>query len=396
VKKIMGKPHVNVGTIGHIDHGKTTLTAAITMHQSAIHGGKTWDFDQIDKAPEEKERGITINTAHVEYETANRHYAHIDCPGHADYIKNMITGASQMEAGILLIDGSIGPQKQTIEHILLAEQVGVDHMVVFVNKIDQLSPDEREELLELVQMEAEEQLEAHGFEDTPFIFGSARDALAACEAGTFDCEETQCLKDLMNALDEHVPVPERDLDSPFAMPIEGVFTISGRGTVVTGRVDRGVLERGSPVQIIGLEGDQETVCTDIEMFHKAVPQAEAGMNVGLLLRGVKRDGAQRGQLVVIPGSVSQHTKAKAAVHFLTEDEGGRHTPIETGYRPQFFIATTDVTGVITTPDGEPMNPGDNADLEFELIKPAAMEKGTRFAIREGGKTVGAGMVLEVS
>ena len=390
----MNKVHVNVGTIGHIDHGKTTLTAAISQHQAAKFGGKTWNFDMIDKAPEEQERGITINTAHVEYETDERHYAHIDCPGHADYIKNMITGASQMEGAVLLIDGSIGPQKQTIEHILLAEQVGVGHMVVFVNKIDQLTPEESEELLELVQMEAEEQLEAHGFEGTPFVFGSALKALKDIEAGEFDTENTTCINELMDALDSHIPDPVRDLESSFSMPIEGVFTISGRGTVVTGRVDRGILERGSPVQIIGLEGDRETVCTDMEMFHKSVPQAEAGMNVGLLLRGVKRGEVQRGQLVVIPGSVSQHTKARATVHFLTQEEGGRHTQVETGYRPQFFIATTDVTGVIETPDGLPVQPGDTTDLIINLIKPAAMENGTRFAIREGGKTVGAGMVTE--
>ena len=392
----MSKPHVNVGTIGHIDHGKTTLTAAISQFQAAKHGGKIWDFDMIDKAPEEKERGITINTAHVEYETDNRHYAHIDCPGHADYIKNMITGASQMEGAVLLIDGSIGPQKQTIEHILLAEQVGVGHMVVFVNKIDQLTEDEAEEILELVQMEAEEQLESHGFENTPFIFGAALKALKDIEAGNFETENTTCIAELMDALDSHIPMPERDLDSPFAMPIEGVFTIGGRGTVVTGRVDRGVLERGSHVQIIGLEGDRETVCTDIEMFHKSVEKAEAGMNVGLLLRGVKRNEVQRGQLVVLPGSVSQHTKARAMVHFLTKDEGGRHTQVDTGYRPQFFIATTDVTGVITTKDGLPVQPGETVELDMELIKPAAMEEGTRFAIREGGKTVGAGYVLAVS
>ena len=392
----MDKPHINVGTIGHVDHGKTTLTSAITMHQANLFGGKIWDFDQIDKAPEEKERGITINTAHVEYETPERHYAHIDCPGHADYIKNMITGAAQMEGAVLLIDGSIGPQKQTIEHILLAQQVGVGHIVAFVNKIDQLADDEAEELLELVQMEAEEQLDAHGFEGTPFVFGSALKALRDVENGDFDTANTRCIEELMKALDTHIPIPERDLESSFAMPVEDVFTITGRGTVVTGRVDRGILKRGEPVQIIGLEGDRDTVCTDMEMFHKAVPQAEAGMNVGLLLRGVKRGEVQRGQLVVKPGSVSQHTKARAAVHFLNEEEGGRHTPIETGYRPQFFIATTDVTGVITTPDGEPCQPGDKVDLDIELIKPAAMEKGTRFAIREGGKTVGAGFVLEVS
>jgi elongation factor Tu len=392
------KVHINVGTIGHVDHGKTTLTAAITFMQAHKLGGTTQSYDQIDKAPEEKARGITINTAHVNYQTESRDYAHIDCPGHADYIKNMITGAAQMDGAILLVDGSEGPQKQTIEHILLANQVGVKYMVVFVNKIDKLTDDERDELLELVELEVREQLSKVGYDgdEVPFIFGSAVKALAAVEREEYDHEDAKCIPQLLEALDNHIPEPPRDYDSPFAIPVEGVFTIPGRGTVATGRVERGVIKVGDKVELVGLgDEEREIVVTGTQAFHKDVPEARAGMNVGLLLRGVKRDEIQRGQLLVAPGSIKPHQKAEAEIFVLTKDEGGRHTPFMSGYRPQFFISTTDVTGIISTKDGNPVNPGDHVTVDFELLKPAAMEVGTRFAIREGSKTVGAGVITAV-
>ncbi len=385
------KVHVNVGTIGHVDHGKTTLTAAITQVQAAVLGGKAKSFDEIDNAKEEKERGITINTSHVEYESDTRHFAHIDCPGHADYIKNMITGASQMDAAILLVDGSQGPQKQTVEHILLARQVDVEHMVVFVNKCDVADA----ELLELVQMEVEEQLEGQGYEDVTFVFGSALKALEAVQAGDLDSEALAPIRELVAVLDE-VPAPERDYDSPFMMPIEDVFSISGRGTVVTGRIERGTLKVGEGVEIVGLEGEgREVVVTGTQAFHKDVPEARAGMNVGLLLRGVKRDEVRRGQVICAPDSITPHVHAKAEILVLTEEEGGRHKSFGTGYSPQFFFGTTDVTGVIDVGDVGVVEPGARATVTFRLQKSVGMEEKMRFAIREGGKTVGAGFVTEI-
>lgn len=385
------KVHINVGTIGHVDHGKTTLTAAITQVQAAVLGGKAKSFDEIDNAKEEKERGITINTSHVEYESETRHFAHIDCPGHADYIKNMITGASQMDAAILLVDGSQGPQKQTIEHILLARQVDVEHMVVFVNKCDVAD----EELLELVQMEVEEQLEGQGYEDVPFVFGSALKALEAVQSGDLESDALEAIKELVAALDA-VPAPERDYDSPFMMPVEDVFSISGRGTVVTGRIERGTLKVGETIEVVGLEGEgREVVVTGTQAFHKDIPLAKAGMNVGLLLRGVKRDEVRRGQVICAPGSITPHIEAKAEILVLTEEEGGRHKPFGSGYSPQFFFGTTDVTGVIDVGDVGVVKPGERATISFKLFKPVGMEEKMRFAIREGGKTVGAGFVTEV-
>jgi elongation factor Tu len=393
---ILDKPHVNVGTIGHVDHGKTTLTAAITKIQAHRVGGKAMDFDDIDKAPEERDRGITINTAHVEYETQNRHYAHIDCPGHADYIKNMITGASQMDAGVLLVDGSQGPQKQTVEHILLARQVNVEHLIVFVNKTDMADP----ELLELVQMEVEEQLSEYKYEDVPFVFGSALKALEAAAEERWDDPATQCITELLAAMDEHVPVPERDYESPFMMPVEDVFTISGRGTVVTGRVERGTVRVGDTIEIIGLMDEdskpRKVVVTGTQAFHKDVPEARAGMNVGLLLRGVKRDEVERGQIICAPGSIHPHSKAEAEFYCLTTKEGGRKKPFFSGYRPQFFFGTTDVTGAVRLPeDIQMVNPGDRATINIDLGKPVGMEPGVRFAVREGGRTIGAGIVTQV-
>ncbi|MEZ4320105.1 MAG: elongation factor Tu [Myxococcota bacterium] len=389
---IMDKTHVNVGTIGHVDHGKTTLTAAITQVQAIRVGGIGVAFDQIDKAPEERARGITINTSHVQYESADRHYAHIDCPGHADYIKNMITGASQMDGAILLVDGSQGPQKQTVEHILLARQVGVQHLVVFVNKVDIADP----ELLELVEMEVTEQLEAHGYSDVPFVYGSALNALEAVRAGS--TEGTACIAELVDALDRTIPDPVRDLDAPFLMPIEGVVTIPGRGTVVTGRVDRGRLKVGDTVEIVGLLGadakPRPVVVTGTQAFHENVPEAAAGMNVGLLLRGVRKDEVRRGQILAAPGSITPHRSGDAELFVLTAQEGGRHTPFGAGYTPQFFFGTTDVTGVIHT--DAPVSPGDRATVHFELHKPVGIEPGMRFAIREGGKTVGAGVVTRIA
>lgn len=385
------KVHLNVGTIGHVDHGKTTLTAAITQVQAAVLGGKAKSFDEIDNAKEERERGITINTSHVEYESDARHYAHIDCPGHADYIKNMITGASQMDGAILLVDGSQGPQKQTIEHILLARQVDVEHMVVFVNKCDIADP----ELLELVEMEVEEQLSSQGYENVTFVFGSALQALNDVQAGRMDTEAVAKIRELVAALDA-LPAPERDYTSPFMMPIEDVFSIPGRGTVVTGRVDRGTIKVGQAVEIVGLESEgREVVVTGTQAFHKDVPEARAGMNVGLLLRGVKRDEVRRGQILAVPKSIKPHVRAEAEILVLTSAEGGRHKPFGTGYTPQFFFGTTDVTGVIDVGDVGVVNPGDRAKITFKLLKPVGLEEKMRFAIREGGKTVGAGFITQV-
>jgi elongation factor Tu len=391
------KTHVNVGTIGHVDHGKTTLTSAITQVQAARLGGQALSFDQIDKAPEEKARGITINTAHVEYESELRHYAHIDCPGHADYVKNMITGASQMDGAILLVDGTKGPAKQTIEHVLLARQVNVRHMVVFVNKMDMLSPAEREDMQALIELETGELLASQGYEGVRFVFGSALKAIEAVRKGDLASPDVQCVIDLVAALDETIPDPVRDFDSPFMMPIEGVHTIPGRGTVVSGRVERGVLKVGDTVEIVGLDNDgAEVVVTGTQAFRKNIPEARAGMNVGLLLRGLKRDDVRRGQVLSAPGAIKAHVKGKAQIFVLTEDEGGRHTPFASGYRPQLFFGVTDVTGVLLLEDGGSVRPGDQAEISFELDKPVGIEKGVRFAIREGGKTVGAGMVTEVA
>jgi len=387
------KPHVNVGTIGHIDHGKTTLTAAITK-QNALRAGSglAVAFDEIDKAPEEKERGITIATAHVEYETPNRHYAHVDCPGHADYIKNMITGAAQMDGAILVVSADDGPMPQTREHILLARQVGVPRIVVFLNKCDMVDD---EELIELVEMELQELLSKYDFpgDDTPIIRGSA---LRALEADSPEDDAAQCIFELMDACDSFIPEPERDTDKAFLMPIEDVFSISGRGTVVTGRIDRGVIHTGDEVELVGVRPTVKTVCTGVEMFRKLLDEGMAGDNVGLLLRGTKRDEVERGQVVAKPGTITPHTKFKAEIYVLSKEEGGRHTPFFSGYRPQFFFRTTDVTGILNLPEGvEMIMPGDNTNIIAELINPIAMEKELRFAIREGGRTVGAGVVSEI-
>ena len=390
------KPHVNIGTIGHIDHGKTTLTAAITKYLALQGGAEYTDYSSIDKAPEERERGITINTAHVEYETANRHYAHVDCPGHADYIKNMITGAAQMDGAILVIAATDGPMAQTREHLLLARQVNVPSVLVFLNKCDQVDD---EELLELVEMEVRELLDFYGFpgDDTPIIRGSALNALIS-ESTDPNAPEYACIKELMDAVDTWIPTPDRKEDMPFLMPVEDVFTISGRGTVATGRVERGVLKLSEEVEIVGLTDEKKkTVVTGIEMFHKLLDYAEAGDNIGALLRGVDRTGIERGQVLAKPGSIHPHTKFKGQVYVLTKDEGGRHTPFFNNYRPQFYFRTTDVTGVITLPEGTEMcMPGDNVEMSVELITPIAIEKGLRFAIREGGRTVGSGAVTEIA
>jgi elongation factor Tu len=386
------KPHVNVGTIGHIDHGKTTLTAAITKHLAKKGLASYVPFDQIDKAPEEKERGITIALAHVEYETANRHYAHVDCPGHADYIKNMITGAAQMDGAILVVGADDGPMPQTREHILLARQVGVPFIVVFLNKVDLVDDPE---LIELVELELRELLSKYEFpgDDIPIIKGSA---LKALESDDFNSEEVKPIFELMDALDNYIPEPLRDVDKPFLMPIEDVFTISGRGTVVTGRCERGQVKVGEEVEIVGFAPTQKTVCTGVEMFRKTLDYGQAGDNVGLLLRGIKKDEVERGQVVAKPGSIKPHTKFKAEVYVLNKEEGGRHTPFFSGYRPQFYLRTTDVTGVATLPEGvEMVMPGDNVAMEVTLITPVALEKELRFAIREGGRTVGAGVVSEI-
>ena len=390
------KPHVNIGTIGHVDHGKTTLTAAITKWLSLQGKAQFEAYDSIDKAPEEKERGITINTAHVEYETEKRHYAHVDCPGHADYIKNMITGAAQMDGAILVIAASDGPMAQTREHILLARQVGVPAIVVFLNKCDQVDDPE---LLELVEMEVRELLSKYEFpgDDIPIIKGSALNALIS-ESSDPAAPEYACIKELMDAVDDYIPTPDRKEDMPFLMPVEDVFTISGRGTVATGRVERGVLKLSEEVEIVGLTDEKKkTVVTGIEMFHKLLDYAEAGDNIGALLRGVDRNGIERGQVLAKPGSIHPHTKFKGQVYVLTKDEGGRHTPFFNNYRPQFYFRTTDVTGVITLPEGTEMcMPGDNVEMSVELITPIAIEKGLRFAIREGGRTVGSGAVTEIT
>ena len=389
------KPHVNIGTIGHVDHGKTTLTAAITKWLSLQGKAEFEAYDSIDKAPEEKERGITINTAHVEYETEKRHYAHVDCPGHADYIKNMITGAAQMDGAILVIAATDGPMAQTREHILLARQVGVPAIVVFLNKCDQVDD---EELLELVEMEVRELLTTYNFpgDDLPIIKGSALNALIS-ESTDPNAPEYACIKELMDAVDDYIPTPDRKEDMPFLMPVEDVFTISGRGTVATGRVERGQLKLSEEVEIVGLaEEKKKTVVTGIEMFHKLLDYAEAGDNIGALLRGIDRQGVERGQVLSKPGSIHPHTKFVGQVYVLTKDEGGRHTPFFNNYRPQFYFRTTDVTGVITLPEGTEMcMPGDNVDMKVELITPIAIEKGLRFAIREGGRTVGSGVVIEI-
>ncbi|MGV6801921.1 MAG: elongation factor Tu [bacterium] len=380
------KPHANIGTIGHVDHGKTTLTAAITKYF-----GEFQDYDQIDGAPEERERGITISTAHVEYETPNRHYAHVDCPGHADYVKNMITGAAQMDGAILVVNAADGPMPQTREHILLARQVGVPAIVVFLNKVDQVDD---EELLELVEMEVRELLDSYEFpgDDIPIIAGSA---LAALEGRDPEIGENK-IKELMEAVDSYIPTPERPVDQSFLMPIEDVFSISGRGTVVTGRIERGVINVGDEIEIVGVKETQKTTCTGVEMFRKLLDRGEAGDNVGVLLRGIERDGVERGQVLCQPGSVTPHTKFVAEAYILTKDEGGRHTPFFNNYRPQFYFRTTDVTGVCTLPEGtEMVMPGDNVNLNVELIVPIAMEEKLRFAIREGGRTVGAGIVAKV-
>jgi elongation factor Tu len=385
------KPHVNVGTIGHVDHGKTTLTAAITTVLSKKFGGEAKAYDQIDAAPEEKARGITINTAHVEYETANRHYAHVDCPGHADYVKNMITGAAQMDGAILVVSSADGPMPQTREHILLARQVGVPYIIVFMNKADMVDD---KELLELVEMEVRELLSKYEFpgDDTPIIIGSA---LKALEGDKGDLGEVAIMK-LAEALDTYIPQPKRALDGAFLMPVEDVFSISGRGTVVTGRVERGVIKVGEEIEIVGLKPTLKTVCTGVEMFRKLLDQGQAGDNVGILLRGTKREEVERGQVLAKPGSITPHTKFTAEIYVLSKDEGGRHTPFFNGYRPQFYFRTTDVTGSIELPKGtEMVMPGDNISITVALIQPIAMEEGLRFAIREGGKTVGAGVVAKV-
>jgi len=386
------KPHANVGTIGHVDHGKTTLTAAITKILAETGGATYTSYDQIDKAPEEKARGITINTAHVEYQTENRHYAHVDCPGHADYVKNMITGAAQMDGAILVVSAADGPMPQTREHILLARQVGVPAIVVYLNKVDQVDD---EELLELVELEVRELLSQYEFpgDDIPIVKGSA---LYALEGRGDEKLGKQSVLELMAAVDSYIPQPQRAMDRPFLMPIEDVFSISGRGTVVTGRVERGIINVGEEVEIVGIKDTQKTVCTGVEMFRKLLDRGEPGDNVGILLRGVKRDDVERGQVLCKPGSITPHTRFNAETYVLTKEEGGRHTPFFSNYRPQFFFRTTDVTGTIELPDGtEMVMPGDNVTMKVNLIAPIAMEEGLRFAIREGGRTVGAGVVAKV-
>jgi len=390
------KPHVNIGTIGHVDHGKTTLTAAITMYSASQGKAQEMKYDEIDKAPEEKARGITINTAHVEYETEKRHYAHVDCPGHADYVKNMITGAAQMDGAVLVVAASDGPMPQTREHILLARQVGVPYILVFLNKTDQVDDPE---LLELVEMEVRELLSEYGFpgDDTPIIRGSALKAMEAGLAGNWDDPAFEPIKELLNAIDSYIPDPQRDTDKPFLMPVEDVFTITGRGTVATGRVERGMLKMGDKVEIVGLsDTKKETTVTGIEMFRKLLDFAEGGDNIGVLLRGIQRNEIERGQVLAKPGTIHPHTKFTSQVYVLTKDEGGRHTPFFDGYRPQFYFRTTDVTGTIKLPDGvEMVMPGDHIDMEISLITPIAIEEGLRFAIREGGRTVGSGVVAKI-
>ena len=396
-KFVRTKPHVNIGTIGHVDHGKTTLTAAITKTLSLDGAAEAKAYDEIDGAPEERERGITINTAHVEYETATRHYAHVDCPGHADYVKNMITGAAQMDGAILLVSGPDGPQAQTREHILLARQVGVPYIVVFMNKCDMIDEGD-EELLDLAEMEIRELLSSYEFpgDEIPIIRGSALTALQCASSDSSD-PAYACIKELMDAVDSYIPTPERPTDKPFLMPVEDVFTITGRGTVATGRLERGVIKVGDPAEIVGLSDEKmSTVVTGVEMFRKQLDQAEAGDNIGVLLRGIQRTEIERGQVLVKPGTIQPHTHFKGQVYVLTKDEGGRHSPFFSNYRPQFYFRTTDVTGVISLPEGvEMVMPGDNIEMEVKLITPIAMEEGLRFAIREGGRTVGAGAVAKI-
>jgi elongation factor Tu len=385
------KPHINVGTIGHVDHGKTTLTAAITMHCAKLYGDKIMSYDEIDNAPEEKARGITINTRHVEYQTENRHYAHVDCPGHADYIKNMITGAAQMDGAVLVVSAPDSVMPQTREHILLARQVGVPAIVVFLNKTDQVDD---EELIELVEEEIREVLNEYGFsgDDIPIVKGSAFQAMENPD----DEEKIACVVDLLKVMDEYFPVPERPVDQPFLMHIEDIFSIQGRGTVVTGRIDRGVVKVGDEVEIVGIKDTQKTVCTGVEMFNKLLDQGEAGDNIGALLRGIDKDAVQRGQVLAKPGSITPHVKFKGQVYCLTQAEGGRHSPFFNGYRPQFYFQTTDITGTVQLPEEKQMvMPGDNTEVNVELIHPVAMEKGLRFAIREGGRTVASGQVTEI-
>ncbi|WP_072682535.1 elongation factor Tu [Arcobacter sp. LA11] len=391
------KPHVNIGTIGHVDHGKTTLTAAITMCLGLKNGQATMDYDQIDNAPEERERGITIATSHVEYETETRHYAHVDCPGHADYVKNMITGAAQMDGAILVIASTDGPMAQTREHILLSKQVGVPYIVVFLNKEDQLDDEDKEEMLELVEMEVRELLSEYDFpgDDTPIVAGSAFQALEEAKAGTAG-EWSEKIYTLMAEVDAYIPTPVRDTEQDFLMPVEDVFSISGRGTVVTGRIEKGTIKVGEEIEIVGMKDTMTTTVTGVEMFRKEMDQGEAGDNCGILLRGVKKEEVQRGQVLIKPGTITPHTEFRCEVYILSKEEGGRHTPFFSGYRPQFYVRTTDVTGSCTLPEGtEMVMPGDNVEMTVKLVAPIALEKGTKFAIREGGRTVGAGVVAEV-
>ena len=391
------KPHVNIGTIGHVDHGKTTLTAAISAVLALKYGGEMKDYDQIDNAPEERERGITIATSHIEYETDKRHYAHVDCPGHADYVKNMITGAAQMDGAILVIAATDGPMAQTREHILLSKQVGVPYIVVFLNKEDQLDEQDREEMLELVEMEIRELLSMYDFpgDDTPIIAGSAFQALEEAKAGNVGSWGEKVVA-LMNAVDEYIPTPERDVDQDFLMPVEDVFSISGRGTVVTGRIEKGTIKVGETVEIVGFGDTKTTTVTGVEMFRKEMDQGQAGDNCGILLRGIKKEDVERGQVLCKPKSITPHTKIRCEVYILSKEEGGRHTPFFSGYRPQFYVRTTDVTGSCTLPEGvEMVMPGDNVEMTVELVAPIALDKGTKFAIREGGRTVGAGVVAEI-
>ena len=391
------KPHVNIGTIGHVDHGKTTLTAAISAVLSVRDGGTMMDYDQIDNAPEERERGITIATSHIEYETKNRHYAHVDCPGHAGYVKNMITGAAQMDGAIIVIAATDGPMAQTREHILLSKQVGVPYIVVFLNKEDQLDEEDREEMLELVEMEVRELLSTYDFpgDDTPIVAGSAFQALEEAKAGSIGVWGQKILA-LMDAVDEYIPTPERDVDQDFLMPVEDVFSISGRGTVVTGRIEKGTIKIGETIEIVGFSDTKTTTVTGVEMFRKEMEQGQAGDNCGILLRGIKKEDVERGQVLCKPKTITPHTKFRCEVYILSKDEGGRHTPFFSGYRPQFYVRTTDVTGSCTLPEGtEMVMPGDNVEMTVELVAPIALDKGTKFAIREGGRTVGAGVVAEI-
>ncbi len=391
------KPHVNIGTIGHVDHGKTTLTAAISAVLSVRDGGTMMDYDQIDNAPEERERGITIATSHIEYETKARHYAHVDCPGHADYVKNMITGAAQMDGAIIVIASTDGPMAQTREHILLSKQVGVPYIVVFLNKEDQLAEEDREEMLELVEMEVRELLSTYDFpgDDTPIVAGSAFKALEEAKAGAIGVWGEKIIA-LMDAVDAYIPTPQRDVDQDFLMPVEDVFSISGRGTVVTGRIEKGTIKIGETIEIVGFSDTKTTTVTGVEMFRKEMDQGQAGDNCGILLRGIKKEEVERGQVLCKPKTITPHTKFRCEVYILSKDEGGRHTPFFSGYRPQFYVRTTDVTGSCTLPEGtEMVMPGDNVEMTVELVAPIALDKGTKFAIREGGRTVGAGVVAEI-